>query len=97
LCALLCLCVQFQTCLADRSFKLSTSRLTNPRNNFLYLQVGILDASGALLEESDAVTDDSARNLWKYIVTLNPAVACTTIRATAFDKPGNTGTLEQVI
>jgi hypothetical protein len=62
------------------------------------VKIEIFDASGALLEEGDAVTDDSARYLWSYSAqALNPAVSGTTIRATAFDKPGNTGTLEQVI
>jgi hypothetical protein len=61
------------------------------------VKVEIFDIGGALLEEGDAVSDDAARNLWKYIAqALNPAVSGT-IRVTAFDKPGNTGTLEQVI
>ena len=62
------------------------------------VKVEILDASGTIIEDGDAVTDDSARNLWSYPAkALNATPAGTTIRATAFDKPGNTGSLEIVI
>lgn len=62
------------------------------------VKVEILGAGGTLIEDGDAVTDDSARNLWSYQAkALNPTPAGTTIRATAFDKPGNVGSLEKVI
>lgn len=62
------------------------------------VKVEILDSTGALIEEGDAVTDESARMLWKYVATAaNPTPAGTTLRATAFDKPGHVGSLEKVI
>ena len=62
------------------------------------VKVEILDSAGVLLEEGDAVTDETARQLWKYVATAaNATPAGTTIRATAFDKPGNIGSLEKVI
>ncbi len=62
------------------------------------VKVEILDSTGSLIEEGDAVTDESARLLWKYVATAaNPTPAGTTFRATAFDKPGHVGSLEKVI
>ncbi len=62
------------------------------------VKVQILDSAGTLIEEGDAVTDESARMLWKYVATAaNATPAGTTVRATAFDKPGNVGSLEKVI
>lgn len=62
------------------------------------VKVEILAADGTLIEEGDAETSDSARNLWNYGTKApNAALAGTTIRATAFDKPGNTGSLEKVL
>lgn len=62
------------------------------------VKVEILGADGSLIEEGDAVTNDAARNLWNYTAkALNAAPAGTTIRATAFDRPGNVGSLEIVI
>ena len=62
------------------------------------VKVQILDSTGTLIEEGDAVTDESARMLWKYVATAaNATPAGTTVRAIAFDKPGNVGSLEKVI
>jgi len=62
------------------------------------VKVEIVDAGGTVIEDGDATTDDSARNLWTYSAkALNATPVGTTIRVTAFDKPGNSGSLEKVI
>ncbi len=62
------------------------------------VKVEILGAGGSVIEDGEAETDDSARNGWTYSAkALNATLAGTTIRATAIDTPGNTGSLEKVI
>lgn len=59
------------------------------------VKVKILDPAGVLIEEGDAGPDDSQVNLWAYPATVaNPTLAGTTIRAIAYDRPGNTGKAE---
>ncbi len=58
----------------------------------LRVQVEVRDAQGALIEEGPAqeVTPDGGD--WTYTAT-RPATGQTVVTATAFDRPGNTGTL----
>jgi hypothetical protein len=62
------------------------------------VKIRITDASGALIEEGEAVPDAMQVNLWGYTVkSANPLQAGTTIRATAWDRPGNKGQLTKVL
>ena len=57
--------------------------------------VSIYAAGGALIEQGDAVLNPINREQWIYTAThANAALAGTKITATAFDLPGNTGTLD---
>jgi len=57
--------------------------------------VSIHAAGGALIEQGDAVLNPINREQWTYTAThANAALAGTKIIATAFDLPGNTGTLD---
>lgn len=62
------------------------------------VKVIILDAQGAALESGDAGPDALRVNQWLYKAQVsNPALAGTTIRAIAYDRPGNTMTLDKVL
>lgn len=62
------------------------------------VKVVILDAEGAELESGDAGPDALRLNQWLYKAqVLNPALAGTTIRAIAYDRPGNSKTLDKVL
>ena len=58
------------------------------------VNIQILDASGAVIEEGETALDQQRVNLWVYKATVaNPSRTGTTIKATAYDRPGNKGTL----
>jgi hypothetical protein len=60
--------------------------------------IEITDASGALIEEGDAVREARTLDRWTYKATVsNPLWIGTTIRVWAYDGPGNTGTAEVVV
>jgi len=60
--------------------------------------VSIYAAGGALIEQGDAVLNPINREQWTYTAThANAALAGTKITATAFDLPGNTGTLDVTV
>jgi hypothetical protein len=62
------------------------------------VKVIITHAAGALVEEGEAGPDTLKVNLWGYKATAaNPTLAGTTIRAIAYDRPGNSGTAEIVL
>jgi len=62
------------------------------------VKVVILDAQGAELESGDAGPDALRVNQWLYKAQVsNPALAGTTIRAIAYDRPGNSKTLDKVL
>ena len=53
------------------------------------VSVQIRNAAGTLIEEGEAA---KGLNCWRYRVTVpNLSISGSTIRATAFDRPGNTG------
>ena len=57
--------------------------------------VMITDAAGNRVEEGEAGADANGVGLWGYkATTANPALAGTTIRAIAYDRPGNMATLD---
>jgi hypothetical protein len=59
------------------------------------LHVKISAADGTLIEQGEAVQQPINKSLWDYTTQQNNAnVAGTKIMATAFDLPGNKGTLE---
>jgi hypothetical protein len=57
--------------------------------------VMIMNAAGDIIEEGDAGPDVSRVNLWQYKATIaNPSWKGMTMKAIAYDRPANTGTLE---
>ncbi len=90
--------------------KIDTSRYTGTPGSTVIVQakddfrvaavkVGIyIVATGAVVEEGNAVLDPITRDKWNYTATqAHAAVQELKIVATATDLPGNTGTLEAVI
>ena len=62
------------------------------------VKVTITDSTGAVIEQGDAGPDAEDVSPWTYVVTkANASLPGTTIRAVAYDKPGNKGTLEIVM
>jgi hypothetical protein len=62
------------------------------------VSVEIVDPNGEVLERGDAVPYFRKSDLWKYHTSMvNPSLQGTVIRATAYDKPGNKGCMEQVL
>lgn len=62
------------------------------------VKVVIADAAGSILEEGEAGPDAQQVNLWQYKArAVNPTLAGTTVRAYAYDRPGNTGKAEVVL
>ena len=62
------------------------------------VKIVITNAAGALIEEGDAGPDALKINLWGYKATAaNPSLPGTTIKAVAYDRPGNTGMAEVVL
>ena len=62
------------------------------------LKIVIKGSDGAILEEGEAEPDLEKINLWTYKTTVaNPSVPGTSIKATAFDRPGNSTSLEKVV
>lgn len=62
------------------------------------VKIVISGSDGAILEEGEAGPDLEKINLWTYKTTVaNSFVPGTTIRATAFDRPGNVASLEKVV
>ena len=58
------------------------------------VKVTVKDKSGKVIEAGEAEPDGKV-NIWKYKATVsNPSLKGTTIQATAFDRPGNKGSLE---
>jgi hypothetical protein len=59
--------------------------------------ITIMGVNGSIIEKGDAV-HDTTTNQWEYSVTVaSPSIAGTTIRAVAFDRPGNTGMAEVTV
>lgn len=59
------------------------------------VNIVIMDAAGATIEEGEAGPDLEQINIWAYKATAsNPELAGTTIKATAFDRPRNKSTAE---
>lgn len=59
------------------------------------VRVTILNAAGAIIEQGEAGPDSMKVNQWGYTAQVsNPVLAGATVRATAFDRPGNSATLE---
>ena len=62
------------------------------------VKIVITDGNGTVIEKGEAVPEPTKVNLWTYKATVaNSTVAGTTIKATAFDRPGNATSLEKVI
>lgn len=62
------------------------------------VKVSIRNATGTLVEEGTALLDTRNHNKWDYKATqLNATLTGSKITATAFDLPGNKGTLEVTI
>lgn len=62
------------------------------------VKIAIIGNDGTTLEEGEALLNPRKINRWKYKATVaNPPVAGTTIKATAFDLPGNATSLEKTI
>lgn len=62
------------------------------------VEVTLRDAAGAVIEEGEARLGDLNDHQWEYTTKVDhPVVAGTTIRAVAYDRPGNTGTAEMVL
>ena len=62
------------------------------------VKIVITGSDGNLIEEGEAGPDLEKINLWTYKATVaNPSAAGTTIRAVAFDRPGNVTSLEKVL
>lgn len=60
--------------------------------------VTITDAKGIILEEGEAGPDSEGVNLWEYKARVaNPTLPGTTIKAIAYDRPGNKGMGELVL
>ena len=60
--------------------------------------VVITDFSGNLIEEGEAVMSKENSSAWHYVLTVpGTTMKGTRIVATAFDRPGHTGTLEVVL
>jgi len=71
--------------------------VVNATDDFMVTEVKvvIIDASGNELERGVAVKDAASHELWRYLATTdNPSLAGTTIRAIAFDRPGNSAAEE---
>lgn len=62
------------------------------------VKVSILDNTGALIEEGNAMLNPIDRNKWIYTaVQTNASVAGSTVSATAFDLPGNKAMLDTTL
>jgi hypothetical protein len=58
----------------------------------------IQDASGAVIERGEATPKPEMNHLWIYKATVaNPVLAGTRIKVTAYDRPGNSTSLEKVL
>lgn len=59
------------------------------------VKVVITASDGTVIEEGNAGPDQLKVNIWSYQATVaNPSLPGTTIKAVAFDRPGNKATLE---
>ncbi|HRI78127.1 MAG TPA: hypothetical protein PLR06_01220 [Cyclobacteriaceae bacterium] len=62
------------------------------------VKIFITASDGSLIEKGEATPDPKRTNEFFYKVTeVNPSVPGTRIKATAYDRPGNTGSLEKVV
>ena len=62
------------------------------------VRLGIYNTEGVLIEEGDAILNPVERSKWIYAATIdNASVKGCTIKAIAFDLPGNKGSLEVMI
>ncbi len=71
--------------------------VVNATDDFMVTEVKItiVDAAGNEVESGAAVKDPASHELWRYLATTaNPTLPGTTIRAMAFDRPGNSATEE---
>lgn len=70
------------------------------KDDFMVTKVKLVitDAAGEVIEEGDASEHPALTSLWVYAITAaNPNLSGTTIRAVAYDRPGNTGTAQVVL
>jgi hypothetical protein len=62
------------------------------------VKITITNAAGVVIEEGEALPHAMRVHLWEYTATAtNPSLAGTTIRAVAYDRPGNKGEGEVVL
>ncbi len=62
------------------------------------IKIVITAGDGTVIEEGEAGPDIQRINIWSYQATVaNPSLPGTTIKALAFDRPGNKATLERVL
>jgi len=74
--------------------------VVNAKDDFMVtkVKITITSAAGVLVEEGDAGPDTTKSNQWAYKATAaNPTLTGTTIKAVAYDRPGNTGTAQVVL
>jgi hypothetical protein len=61
------------------------------------VKVIITNATGAIIEEGEALPDAMKSNQWEYKATAaNPTLVGTKILAVAYNRPGNTGSAQVV-
>jgi hypothetical protein len=69
-------------------------------DDFMVTKVTVIitDSSGAVIEQGDCTQNPKMNFLWDYQATVaNPTLPGTKISAIAFDRPGNKGSLENVL